>query len=82
VKVLTNATVNERAVLAAGTQFYHPTSLEKVTRAAATEEFMLAGRSLDEKFVGVWVNTKRIRGASGLTLLLAKASDVPSSDNE
>jgi hypothetical protein len=68
--ILTQGRPNEFARVEQGTPFRHPTTLAVVTTAVATDNFRLAGRSTDGKFAGVWVNTRRIAGAKGMTLLL------------
>jgi hypothetical protein len=74
--VLSGARVDEFVHVEKGTQFRHPRTLEPVTRARDDGDFMLGGRTLNGRFFGVWVNTRRIRGAKGLTLLLADRDDV------
>jgi hypothetical protein len=63
---------DEFAPVPQGTPFLHPSTLDVVTRAIASDDFRLAGRSTDGKFAGVWVNTRsrKIQGAKGMTLLL------------
>lgn len=70
VKVLTNGRIDEFATIPRGTPFLHPETGAQVTTATEDAEFRLAGRSSDGRLAGVWVNTRRIPGASGLTLLL------------
>jgi hypothetical protein len=76
VKLLTHGKIDEYAAIKRGTPFFHPQSGEQVTKASEDGEFRLAGRSEDGKFAGVWVNTRKIPGASGLTLLLVNASQI------
>lgn len=68
--VLTRGRANEFAHVSAGTPFRHPVTLEVVTRAVEGADFRLAGRSTDGKWAGVWVNTRKIKHARGLTLLI------------
>lgn len=68
--ILTRGRPNEFAHVPQGTPFLHPTTLAVVTKAVAAGDFRLAGRSIDGKLAGVWVNTRRIAGAKGMTLLL------------
>jgi hypothetical protein len=74
--VLTRYRPDEFAHVDAGTAFLHPTTLEVVTRAQGADDFRLAGRSTDGKFAGVWVNTRRIHGARGMTLLLVDREQI------
>ena len=68
--ILTHGRPDEFAHVAQGTPFLHPQTLAVVTRAVAAGDFRLAGRSTDGKLAGVWVNTRKIAGAKGMTLLL------------
>jgi hypothetical protein len=68
--VLSRARFDEFARINKGTPFLHPTTRETVTRAAADGDFRLAGRSSDGRLCGVWVNTRKVRGSRGMTLLL------------
>lgn len=70
--VLTRARIDEFAEIQRGTPFLHPVSRKVVTHAARSDEFRLAGRSTDDRFLGVWVNTRRLPGARGMTLMLVE----------
>ena len=76
VRVLTNGQHDEFSRIGRGTPFLHPETTELVTTAQEDADFRLAGRSLDGRFAGVWVNTGRIPNASGLTLLLVEVSRI------
>jgi hypothetical protein len=76
VRILTNGKTGEVAGIRRGTAFLHPETGERVTRASRDDNFRLAGRSLDGRFAGVWVNTSRVQGASGATLLLVDADAI------
>jgi hypothetical protein len=75
--VLTNALIDEFAVIPRGTPFLFPDTRKKATKARQDDqEYRLAGRTPNGKFAGVWVNTSRVPGASGLTLLLVEVSQI------
>jgi len=68
--VLTRGRPNEFANVPADTPLLHPVTFEVVTRTADAADHRLAGRSLDRKFAGIWVNTRRLPHTRGKTLLL------------
>jgi hypothetical protein len=74
--VLTRARLDELVRIDKGTPFLHQRTLQEVTSAADTADFSVAGRSIDGRYYGVWVNTRRLRGAKGLTLLLVEQNRV------
>jgi hypothetical protein len=74
--VLTRARLDEFVHIQRGTPFLHQRTQQEVTKAADTADFRVAGRSMDGRFYGVWVNTRRLRGAKGLTLLLVEQDRV------
>ncbi len=74
--VLSRARFDEFARIPKGTPFLHPVTREQVTRASAAGDFRLAGRSSDGRLSGVWVNTRRVKGARGMTLLLVDREQI------
>lgn len=76
VRFLTNGRHDEFASIPRGTPFLHPETAEQVTAATEDADFRLAGRSVDGRYAGVWVNTSRVRNATGLTLLLVETNRI------
>lgn len=74
--ILTRARIDEFAPIRRGTPFLHPATGKQVTRAAADDNFRLAGRTGNGKFAGLWVNTSKLPGAAGLTLLLVEVDQM------
>jgi len=68
--VLTRGRPDEFVSVQGGTPFLHPITRAVVTKAVSTDEFRLAGRSIDGKFAGIWVNTRHIKKSRGPTLLI------------
>lgn len=75
-QIVTHGRIDERARIRKGTPFFHPRTGQQVTRASADDDFRLAGRSGDGRFAGVWVNTSKVPGASGLTLLFVDVDQI------
>lgn len=76
VQTLTQVREDEYATIAKGTPLLDPSTLEKRTNTVETADFRIIGRTIDGKYAGVLVNTTRVAGASGLTLLLADATRI------
>ncbi len=68
--IVTNGRQNEFVRIEKGTRFLNPKTLDGAARAAETANFRVAGRTINGKFYGIWVNTRQVKGANGPTLLL------------
>jgi hypothetical protein len=68
--VLTRGRPNEFANVPARTPLRHPVTGEIVMHTGEVADYRLAGRTTDRKFAGIWVNTRRIEGSRGPTLLI------------
>lgn len=76
VQTLTQVREDEYASVARGTPLLDPSTLVERTKAVETADFRIIGRTIDGKYAGVLVNTTRVPGASGLTLLLVDVTKV------
>jgi hypothetical protein len=74
--IVTRGQLNEFVRVEKGTRFLNPTTLERVASAGDTGNFRVAGRTINGKFFGIWVNTRQVRGATGATLLLVEKAEV------